>query len=78
MFTTALGFLIAALVAATFGFGGIETSFAGPARGLSLLLFFGFGFCILIPALQEARELADRRSESRRLELGEDAEAVVL
>ena len=78
MFTTALGFLIAALVAATFGFGGIATSLAGPARGLSLLLFLGFGFCILLPALQEARELANRRDTERRPGAGADAEPVVL
>ena len=78
MFTKALGFLIAALVAATFGFGGIVTSLAGPARGLSLLLFFGFGLCILLPALQEARELAGRRGGARRLEDRSDAEPVVL
>lgn len=76
MFTTALGFLIAALVAATFGFSGIATSLAGPARGLALLLFLGFGFCVLIPTLREARDFADRRSSERRPEAGGDAEPV--
>jgi uncharacterized membrane protein YtjA (UPF0391 family) len=78
MFSTGLAFLIAALVAATFGFGGIDTSLAGPARGLALLLFFGFGICVVLPAVQEARELEDRRNSKRRLEAGGDAEPAVL
>jgi uncharacterized membrane protein YtjA (UPF0391 family) len=57
MFSLAMDLLIGALVAATFGFGGIESSFAGLARGLALALFFGFGFCLLIPALLEARNV---------------------
>ena len=63
MFSTALSFLIAALVAATFGFGGIGTPFAGLARGLALVLFFGFGFCLVIPALLEARNVGAQKSQ---------------
>lgn len=63
MFTTAMGFLIAALVAATFGFGGIGSPYAGVARGLALVLFMGFGFCLLIPALLEARNFGARKSQ---------------
>jgi uncharacterized membrane protein YtjA (UPF0391 family) len=60
MFTMAMRFLIAALFAATIGFGGIESPFAGLARGLSLALFLGFGFCLVIPALLEARNFGAR------------------
>lgn len=62
MFSLAVDLLIGALVAATFGFGGIESSYAGLARVLSLALFLGFGICLLIPALLEARHYGAPRT----------------
>ncbi len=77
MFGMGLSFLIAALVAATFGFGGIESSFAGLARGLSLVLFFGFGLCLLMPAVLEARNIGASRSREA-LNAGAERESVAL
>lgn len=54
MRSTGLELLIAALVAATFGFGGVESPLTRPARALSLVLFIGFGYCLII-AMIEAR-----------------------
>jgi uncharacterized membrane protein YtjA (UPF0391 family) len=54
MLSIGLELLIAALVAATFGFGGVETPLTLPARALAMVLFVGFGYCLVI-SLHEAR-----------------------
>ena len=60
MYSTGLELLIAALVAATFGFGGVESPLTPLARALSVVLFFGFAYCLLTTALAEVRKARAR------------------
>ena len=62
MLSTGLELLIAALVAATFGFGGADTPLTMLARALSLVLFVGFAYCLLITLL-EARRAGARQGQ---------------
>ena len=64
MLSTGLELLIASLVAATFGFGGVGTPFAMAARALSLALFAGFLYCLLMTLL-ETRNTAARKTQHR-------------
>jgi uncharacterized membrane protein YtjA (UPF0391 family) len=63
MLGLSLDFLIGALVAATFGFGGIIASSAGAARALALVLFCAF---LLLLLLTHLRALRGRPHRSRR------------
>lgn len=65
MMGLAMDFLIGALVAATFGFGGIITASAGVARAIAIGLFAGF-LLLLIPGLLRGLRKAPRRNRRPR------------
>lgn len=65
MYSTGLELLIAALVAATVGFGGVESPLTPLARALSVVLFFGFGYCMLTTALEVRKARARERRRTR-------------